>query len=239
MKKLIIYLLANLINFGIWFEILISTTKKIYEVFLFLTILSFTFSIFYLLIMLIYEIRLHLNKHDPDKYKSVADCKFYNLVRDRIFKFVFMMNLTVCTGYWSLLLGGDSVMSFNFHIFLNVYLHFIIGVQIVLELLLTERRFKKDLFIYDYVIGLLIFTFYSFFLIYIAKIHEMFIYPFLRLEVSQIIGVNLILILISFNVYQLSHFIVEKKQRRIVNADEENNRSALLNSNETFCNTTT
>ncbi len=136
-------------------------------------------------------------------------------MRDRIFKYVFSVSLTVCIGYWGLCLGGKLIMSVDINIFLNLYVHLLIGVQMIFELLFTERKYLPNLFLYDYLINFIIITIYSFLLLYIAKTYELYIYPFLKLDVNQIIGIYIVLFLISFNSYQLYHLILEKKENNI------------------------
>jgi hypothetical protein len=51
------------------------------------------------------------------------------------------------------------------------------------------------------------------------------------------LGIYLILILISFNVYQMFHFILEKKQKRNFDVDDEN-KLGFQNLNEKLFNDT-
>jgi hypothetical protein len=214
MRRLIIYSVANILNFTLWLGILFASTKKLHIVFLYLTILSYTFSIIYLFIMWIYEIRLHLNKHNTIKHQMIKECKFYNTMRERVFKYAFLINLTVCIGYWGLCLGGENIMKTNINTFVNIYVHGLIGVQMLIELLMTDRKHLPHLFLKDYFISATIIAVYSVLLVAVAKTYDIYIYPFLRLEVTQITAINLVLFLISFNVYQFFHYVLEKKESR-------------------------
>lgn len=214
MRKLILYSIISLLNLTVLFFVIIFTFSHLYKTFLYLTILSFTLSTFYLTTMWIYEIRLHLNKNNPDHQTKIKECRYYRTMRERVFKFVFTIEVTVCVGYWWLCLGGESIMVVSHPIYFNLYVHFFIGLQLVLELLLTERNHHPQFFLWDYLLAAAIICVYSVFLTFVAKsFKNMTVYPFLKLALTQILAVNLVLFLISFNVYQFLIFILDRKNK--------------------------
>lgn len=224
MWKILIYSVINLINvcvlLGIIINSIIYSKPKVY---LYLTTLNFIFCVSYLFIIWIYELKFFINRKDEAKTSAIKKTQLYNFIRNRVFKFAFTTCMTVCMGYWILALGGEKVMTFNFNIYLNVYVHFIIGVQIFLEHLLTERKMISHVYSQDLIVYLIINVLYSIILTSIAKKLNVVVYAFLLLDVNQIIAVFLVLLLISFNNYQLFHFIIRKKVSSLKAKNKEEN----------------
>ena len=102
MWRLIIYTIASLLNLALWLGIVITTIDHIYVTFLFLTVLSFTLSTFYLAYICIMEILLHIHRHNQSRCESLREYRAYKVIRERIFKFVFTASVTVCISYWLL-----------------------------------------------------------------------------------------------------------------------------------------
>ena len=80
--------------------------------------------------------------------------------------------------------------------------------------MLTDRDHLPELFIKDFIISIFAIATYAILLTLIAKTNDIYIYPFLRLSIPQIIFFQTVLCLISFNVYQLYNHIVEKKHKK-------------------------
>jgi hypothetical protein len=214
MWRLIFYSIASLINLSIWLVIIIGNIKKIYITFLYLTIISYTSATFYLFTIWIFELRLFLNRNNLEKLKGIKESRCYIHLRERMFKFVFTASATVCTSYWVLVLGGESVMIAETrfpNILMNIHVHLLIGIQVVLELILNERKHFPDLFLVEYIILISGVIVYSSFITFVSKYFELAIYPFLTLPIPQVIAINIFLCIVSFNVYQLYHYILHKK----------------------------
>jgi hypothetical protein len=218
MKKLLVYMLLNLLNFFVWISVLFFSGRKIYITFMYLTMLSFTLSISYLLIVLIFEVRLHYHRNDSLKQVQIHQSKFFKFLKERIFKLVFQTSLTVCTGYWILCMGGENVMTLGSPMVLNLYVHFFIGLQLIVDLLWTQRDYLPEVYVFDFILSMIGITIYHILLVFVAKTYDLYIYPFLKLEIVQIIAIHLLLCLISFNIYQLFHYVVEKNHKK--NLDE-------------------
>ena len=122
MKKLIAYSIFSLLNLMIFMMIIIKNIETLYISFMFLTIISFTCSTFYLFIVWVYEIKLHLNRHNSDRMEEIMSCRFYKILRERFFKYVFQMSLTVCIGYWFLCMAGDDIMTLQGVRFLLIFM---------------------------------------------------------------------------------------------------------------------
>jgi hypothetical protein len=218
MKKLIFYFILALSNFALWFFMVATTIQTLYQTFLFLTFISFTCSTFYMIIATIYEIQFHRCKHNQEHLHSLNQNKFYKLVFERLFKYIFTLSMTVCIGYWTLCLGGEQIMIIVNPISINIYLHLFIGVQLVIDAILTKRNHHAHLFVFDFIIFTILIAVYGIILILSAKQWNLTIYPFLNLEITQIILILFYLCLISFNSYQALHYFIgtSNKSRNIV-----------------------
>ena len=98
MKKLILYSIACLLNISTIILILIQNYDKIYKTVLFLTFINFCSNTFYFSYMWQHELRLFLNRNNSDNLKAINSGRFYVILRDRIFKFIFSMCMSVCFG---------------------------------------------------------------------------------------------------------------------------------------------
>ena len=137
------------------------------------------------------------------------------------------MSMTVCTGYWILSLGGESIMPYSATI-INYYLHLVIGLQMIFELMLIEKNFTHEkYFAIDLVIISFLSILYAIILTYVSKTYDFSIYPFMKFELSQIIAVFIGLLSISFNAYVIAYFVIDHKNKKYkINkkvADYENN----------------
>lgn len=214
--KLILYGIASLCNISLWIFTVVKTFKTLYRTALFLTFINFTASSFYLLAMFIYELRIYLARASSKKKQTIQHDHVYLFIRDRLFKLVFTLNLTVCIGYWALLLGGQHIMPFSWDVMTmvrSIWVHLLIGIMIVVELLYTDRTHYEEHFIKDYIICTVFMFTYCFVLTIVTRLTEIKVYPFLNLELTNVIGIYLVLFMISFNVYQLFHYIMSRRQK--------------------------
>jgi len=213
MLKLLLYVVLSLINIALFLNSLIVWGSRFYMDFLYLTILSFTSSMVYLAINAVYEILFYVKRNEEWRVQQLKEGAFYNFIRDRFFKYVFTCECTICIAYWMLCMGGETIMVLpkGLNLAVTIYLHFLIGLQIFLESILTQRSHLKDLFYFDYVFLLVAIILYSIFLTAMNKLYDLGTYPFLKLNYGPIIAINMGMFLISFNVYQVLDYIVAKK----------------------------
>jgi hypothetical protein len=163
--------------------------------------LNFTGCTFYLLAKLIKHIKN--SKHN-----------FFNFLDNVLCKFFFTTACSVSTGYWLLTLGGPDVMPLSRSIMgtlFNIYVHGLIGVIMFIEVLIHKRDHHEHLY-YKHLalvigLGVVYFTTISLF----AEFADVAIYPFLKLRMSIRIGVFIVLTILTFNSYQLYHFIVKNR----------------------------
>jgi hypothetical protein len=217
MKKMAIYVFLGTINLFMWLAIVLTTLKTIYITFSYLTILSFSLSTFYFLTLMVFEIRFFILKKNKLLQEDHLNHKFFIFTKDRLAKFAFTASTTVCITYWSMVLAGDIIMNMDHDsnpIFVNIYIHFIIAVQLLCEVIFSNRNYSKQLYHKDLAIVFFIVGFYSITLTTLAKTLDYNIYPFLKLEIIHIILVNSLIALLAFNMYQLYHFIIEKKVKK-------------------------
>lgn len=207
-KKLAVYSLLTLIHLlGIMFCIYISLTGFPF-LFITLTIFNFTLDTIYITMITYYELFAY------------HESKTYQFIKDTCFKFLFVLGMMVCTGYWGLVFLGDRFMPFQMdlmEILFSVYVHFIISVVIFLDLFVTEHKIVND-FKTDVAILTGFWIFYALLLVSMAKVFGINIYPFLNFHLKEIIMIYLVLFMFSFNFYQLFVYLVDSKSEKIVKA---------------------
>jgi len=147
---------------------------------------------------------------------EIRNSGFYKFITNKMSKFSFTLCIGVCICYWLLCLGGEALMTFPtdsiFLAFLGLYLHLIIGIIIFLEILNSDIDFTEDKFLRDFLIFMAIDLIYGSVLVVLAKTYERCkIYPFLSLDLNTIVLVNIVLLVIFFNVYQMFYFIHKHK----------------------------
>jgi hypothetical protein len=201
MKKLITYTIIALLNLGLWLYVLINSIPIIHLTFLFLTFQNFTLNTFYFTIMCIYEILSH-------KSKNMKTHKFYLFIKNRLFKFVFLMSCSVSAIYWLLYLGGETLMrqEDNIVVFMtSVYLHFIVTVYVFVDIFLTERKYNHAHFYADFIISSAYMCIYVGLNIILAKTTDIVVYNYLSLPMRMVIFITIITSIIGVNVYLLYH----------------------------------
>jgi len=180
---------------------------------------NFTIATLYLTLKFILELRLHWVKDQESALSDIKKSTFFKLISYKLSKLSFTLCMSVCICYWLLCIGGEALMTFpkdNFFIgFLGVYLHFIIGIIIFWEAFHSHFDFSEDRFMKDFLIFLFFDIVYSVILVSLAKSYEKCrIYPFLSLELNAIILLNIVLIIIFFNVYQMFYFLHQNKNNK-------------------------
>ncbi len=205
--KSIFYSIFSLINITLCILVIITGIEKSIPVFLFLTIISLFCATAYLSIMSYYYIRLYCNKKNFEMTQQISSGKFYIFVKDKLYKFVFTTSFTVTFLYWTLLLGGDEVMTLIKPLINNIYVHFIISLVLMVDLLTTDRKSPEGKFVIDYLLMFVFYIVYTIILTVVTKTMGLeMMYPFLYLDIPKIILINLYNILINFNTYQGIHF---------------------------------
>jgi hypothetical protein len=201
--KLWFYSITTFFNLLIWTSILVGLIEKgiILRLPLYLTFLNFMGCTFYLLAKLIQQIKR-------------SEHSFFEFLDNILCKFLFTSACSVCSGYWLLCLGGPNVMVMS-HTAIswitNIYVHGLIGVIMFIEVLAYKREHHEHLY-YNHLIislgfGIVYFTIIALF----SEFAHVSVYGFLKLDISIQIGVFIVLTLISFNCYQLYHFILKKR----------------------------
>ena len=230
MLKMLIYLIISIIDLFVWLGIIIYTFDQLYQTFLFMTTISYTLSTFYLLTMSFYELYLYLHKNNEVRHKKIKESKIYSFLRDRLFVFIFTAEVTVCTTYWVLRMGGRSIIDIETSppLPINLHIHFFIGFQILLEHLLTDRKHYKQDFIKESMLFYAFSLIYSIFLTVVVRTYDLNIYPFLKLEYSQILAINIVELMAQFNVYQLYHYIMDSKNSKKNNSIYEENNKLIV-----------
>lgn len=213
MKNFLLYTLFTLSNILIFLMIIIHNIRNIFRVFLFLTILSFTLSTVYFTIIWYFEMLLFLSRNNTTRLEELRVNKFYIHMKERIFKFAFTMSMTVCLGYWILCLGGEMIMVYHNNI-INYYVHLLIGMQMIVEIILIEKNFKHEKhFVRDLIIILGANIIYCIVLTYVSRNYDIVIYPFMKLAIKNIIAVFIGIMSLSMNMYVIHYFIVDFKNK--------------------------
>lgn len=219
--KFIIYSICTLLNLAVWLGVVIKSFFFLYKTFLYLTFISFTLSTFYLMIMFIVEAEKFWHRRNESRIERIQKRRYYVTLRDRLFKIVFTLSLTVCFCYWLLLLGGDTIMMWQsraFDIAITVYVHCLIGLMILFELFLTDRNHYDEHFYKDWLILSAVYIVYTVVLTTVCKVTSVKIYKFLELEMKQIIVLNIIMYILCFNIYMLYFKIMNIKINRRKNS---------------------
>lgn len=183
---------------------------------LYLTMLTFWLSTIYYFIMSFYHLRLYLNRNNEEEHNRIKGNSIYVLFKEKISIFVFVLSFTATIGYWGLLLGGSTLMYFTATpggLFFSIYAHGITAVYATVDLIYNHRRYLEESWRKNVLILLAINVTYGVVLTFIAKKFEVYIYPFLKLEHSAIFGIYLIMIMVTFNMYQIYHFYMRKVNR--------------------------
>lgn len=230
--RVYLYGCASLINLFCWITLfwLFYINNRIETFFLYLTLLNFTLATIYLTLKFILELRIHKSKENESALLEIRNSNHFKFIHYKLSKFAFSMCTTVCICYWLLCLGGEALMTFPrntfFKAFTGLYLHFFIGIIVFFEVLNSDFDFTDDKFLNDFLIFLTINIVYGTILVCLAKTYEKCkIYPFLSLEINTIVLLNIVLLIIFFNCYQMFYFLHKRK---------ENNKLVKLFSNKTI-----
>lgn len=202
------------------YSLIIKNQFKKY--FLYLTIENFMWCTAYLYIISIFEIL------------SKTESKFYLFVIRRVSKYLFSSCWTVVFSYWIYTLMGTDVIEIppNLTLWLmTIYLHFIIGLYMVYEIISNkERHYVKGVFYHDLLILILINIVYSVILITLSQNDkELQIYTFLSKSLISIIG-YMVSSYMNFIVSYLMYYSIARRYNKgYVNSSDE-----ILASNESI-----
>ena len=148
------------------------------------------------------------------KHAKNSDHSFFVYLDNVLCKFFFTTACSVCFGYWLLTLGGPDIMKMSSSLkgtVINIYVHGLIGVIMLFEVLFYKREHQDHLYykhlILILILGIIYFTTITLF----AEFADIAVYPFLAMDMSVRIGVFIVLTLLSFNSYQLYHFILKHR----------------------------
>jgi hypothetical protein len=231
--------IISLFNITLWFYIILSNQNII--IFLYLTILNFTISTFYLTNRFIYEILAFINRKNNIKLEKIKNNFLFNFINNKLSKFSFTLCITVCKVFWLLILGGENLMIFPtnnlFYSFTGIYLHFCIGIFVLIDMFIINIDPKKEEFNKDLIIYSLILTIYSIILVSFAKnFDSCLIYPFLSLDYYKIIAINIVIFLNLKNSYEIYYFIFKvnnsKINSNIYSNSNGNNNSIIISKNK-------
>jgi len=203
-----------------------------------MTFVNFALVTIYSLLKFLVELKKNKNKEDENLLEDQKNSFFFKLVNNKLSKFSFTSCISVCTIYWLLCLGGEKIMNSPIKSFpetlMGIYLHFVIGIFVILDNLYSEIDFKEDKFLRDISIFIIINTIYYIILVSLAKTNERYkIYPFLSMDLSFIIMLNVVFIFIYLNAYQIFYFIhLRKNDNKLVKL--YNSFKNINNTNEDF-----
>lgn len=219
-KKIIFLGFVGIFNIILWPIIMLSDKDQILINFLYLTLLNFTLCAFYFFFRFYFELLIFFNRDDFVQVENIKNNFFFSFFNKYYSKFVFSICMTVCQVYWLLILGGEKLMTFPqenlFVKFLGVYLHLIIGIFMYIDMNFIEITLDKINYHRDYMIFNLIQICYSILLTILAKNYKScVIYPFLELELSQILSINIIICLAYRNSYQFYYHIHKSKRNKL------------------------
>jgi hypothetical protein len=213
MKAVVTYGIMSLLNSALLITVLLAQVTKIYETLLYLTVQNLIAVTFYFWVIFIHELRVFLF----GEHRVELDWLYY-FIRERFFKFVFVLCLSVCGIYWTLYLGGDELMRTNSDaVFwtLTIYAHGIVGVYVVFELWLVDRRYDASYFYKDMIVYGVFMIAYGLTLAILAKNTEIVIYNFLLLSYRMIAFINICIWFIAFDIYLLYHYVMTKNTTRL------------------------
>jgi hypothetical protein len=215
MKKLISYGLVSGLNFAFLSYIILSNIKRIHKAFIYLTMINFCLVTIYFAFMTIYEFRIKLFG-----YSTVQSSKVYHFIKNRFFKFIFVLTISVCVYYWFLYLGGDDFMkqredSSVEKWLIIIYTHGAITLFVILDFFFTRRQYEEIYFYKDLLIYVILNILYSISIIILSKTTDIVIYNYLYLEYRMIMFLNISVGIISVNIYLFYNYIMTKDIRRI------------------------
>jgi hypothetical protein len=203
--KLLFYSLITSLNISILTAVIYGSIKsnRIEILPLYMTMINFACCTFYFIAKLIKNIKSSENN-------------FFNYLENILCKFFFTTAMSVCTGYWLLSLAGTGFMPMSrtwSGFITNVYVHGIIGIMMLLEVFFHKREHHEHLYYRHLAVILALGTIYFTIINLFAELVDITVYPFLKLDVKIRVGVFLVLTMLSFNSYQLYHFILKKRFR--------------------------
>lgn len=153
LTQYIIIAIMSLVNFGILIYTLVDQMPRS---FIHLTHWSYWASSIYLSFIFIFDSMIFFRKNE--KFKKLND-----YTRNSYSIYCLTYEYTVTILYWILVCFGDEVMDFNtspIKLFFHIYLHGIITVLLIVDLILTERKILRWSYI-DFIVLTSFYVLYS------------------------------------------------------------------------------
>ena len=221
--SLIIYGLNTLISIAILSLIFIR--PKI--IFMFLTMWTYYMNSVYLCINLICDFNLYINKSNKLEKLNDWNRNIYSQICNTFTYLVFIL-------FWSLILLGKDFMNFGkfnlFGIIINIYLHFLISVFCIIDIIIHEHNkisFKRK----NFVIIFIIFTLYMILCALGKYVFNIYSYRFVRNgNLKQLLVAMFIFYIIIYNCYYFHIWLINKFNK------EKNSINNLMNKEENSMN---
>lgn len=203
--RIVILIINSLLNLCFLIYTFIVSGKNSLKLFLFLTVLNFIACTFYLILVLIIEVSLK------------QDCYFYKLLTFRIQKYLFCICGTVLLSYWIYSLMGPDIINWvnttSFY-FSTIYMHLIIGISMIYEMLSnSDRKHLTGVFYKDLIVSTVLMVSYSTVLVCVSKLSNIKVYPFLDKPINQVFG-YLIISFINFYVCYLLFYSISRRRNK-------------------------
>ena len=94
---------------------------------------------------------------------------------------------------------------------MTIIVHLIVGIQALAELLLVHRTYEKRYFYIDMAIMVVLMVTYSVIITLVAKLTDITIYEFLKLDFRQIIACNIVITMFGINGFNFYHFLLHQR----------------------------
>ena len=206
--SLIIYGLNTLISIAILSLIFIR--PKI--IFMFLTMWTYYMNSVYLCINLICDFNLYINKSNKLEKLNDWNRNIYSQICNTFTYLVFIL-------FWSLILLGKDFMNFGkfnlFGIIINIYLHFLISVFCIIDIIIHEHNkisFKRK----NFVIIFIIFTLYMILCVLGKYVFKFCPYTFIENgNLKQLLVAMFFFYIIIYNCYCFHIWLINKFNNEI------------------------
>ena len=192
-------------------------------IFMFLTMWTYYMNSIYLCINLICDFNLYIKKSNKLEKLNDWNRNTYSQICNTFTYLVFIL-------FWSLILLGKDFMNFGkfnlFGIIINVYLHFLITVFCIIDIIIQEHNkitFKSK----NFVIIIIIFTLYMILCVIGKYILDFCPYTFIENgNIKQLIVAMFIFYIIVYNCYCFHIWIINKFN------NDRNSINSLMNKEE-------
>jgi heme O synthase-like polyprenyltransferase len=107
------------------------------------------------------------------------------------------------------------------HWFITGYVHGVLGIYMLFELLMVQREYNRKLFYRDLIVMFVLLLVVFITLAVLAKQADIVLFNYLNLEIRLIVFVNLAVAILAFNSKLFYNYIMTKNLKRI--SEEFNN----------------